>query len=79
MHPSIGHLGIFVAGKVASYKQVRRVTFMDAIPPSSNHPGGVNVCFADGSVHFLSYNLGTTLWLALATKSNGEVIPGNSF
>jgi prepilin-type N-terminal cleavage/methylation domain-containing protein/prepilin-type processing-associated H-X9-DG protein len=45
----------------------------------SQHTGGGNWAFADGSVHFLSYNLGTTLWLALATKSNGELIPGNSF
>ena len=22
--------------------------FMDALPPSSNHPGGVNIAFADG-------------------------------
>ena len=26
--------------------------FMDALPPSSNHPGGVNIAFADGSVPF---------------------------
>ena len=28
-------------------------TFMDAIPPSCNHPGGVNICFADGSVRWI--------------------------
>ena len=25
----------------------------DAFPPASNHPGGINIVFADGSVHFI--------------------------
>jgi prepilin-type processing-associated H-X9-DG protein len=45
----------------------------------SRHAGGLNFVFADGSVHFLSYNLTTSLWLALATKAGGEVISGTDF
>jgi prepilin-type N-terminal cleavage/methylation domain-containing protein len=45
----------------------------------SNHTGGGNWIFGDGSVHFLTYNVGTTLWLALATKAGGEVVNGSAF
>jgi prepilin-type N-terminal cleavage/methylation domain-containing protein/prepilin-type processing-associated H-X9-DG protein len=43
----------------------------------SKHTGGGNWLFADGSVRFLSYNVGTSIQAALATKAGGEVIPGN--
>jgi prepilin-type processing-associated H-X9-DG protein len=38
----------------------------------SLHPGGAHFAFADGSVRFLSYNVGPIL-LALATRAGGEV------
>jgi prepilin-type N-terminal cleavage/methylation domain-containing protein/prepilin-type processing-associated H-X9-DG protein len=49
------------------------------IGPSSNHSGGVNVGFLDGSVKFIksSVNLGT--WGSLGTKGGGEVIDASSF
>ena len=45
----------------------------------SQHPGGGNWLFCDGSVHFLSYGIGTPIQRALATKSGGEVIPGDVY
>jgi prepilin-type processing-associated H-X9-DG protein len=45
----------------------------------SRHTGGGNWAFADGSVHFLSYNIGTTVILALATKAEGEVIDSSAY
>jgi prepilin-type N-terminal cleavage/methylation domain-containing protein/prepilin-type processing-associated H-X9-DG protein len=45
----------------------------------SLHTGGGNWLFCDGSVHFLSYSVGTALQRALATKNGGEVIPGDVF
>ena len=44
------------------------------VAASSNHPGGVNMAFLDGSVKFIknSINLGT--YAALGTKAGGEVI-----
>ncbi len=45
----------------------------------SKHTGGMNVAFADGSIHFLTFNLTTTLWSALATKNGGEVLNGTQF
>ncbi|WP_406698793.1 DUF1559 domain-containing protein [Singulisphaera sp. Ch08] len=46
---------------------------------NSRHPGGVNVCMADGSVKFVktSINLGT--WRALGTRNGGEIISSDSF
>ena len=48
------------------------------IGAQSNHPGGVNVGFLDGSVKFIkdTINLGT--WGAIATKAGGEVVSADS-
>jgi prepilin-type N-terminal cleavage/methylation domain-containing protein/prepilin-type processing-associated H-X9-DG protein len=45
----------------------------------SLHTGGANWLFADGSVRFLNYNVGTQIQAALATKNGGEVISGDIF
>ncbi len=45
----------------------------------SRHPGGANMLFADGSVHFLKDSIGTAAWRALATRGNGEVISADSY
>lgn len=45
----------------------------------SFHPGGVNVVFLDGSVHFLNDSIPVRIYAALITIRNGEVIPGDSF
>jgi prepilin-type N-terminal cleavage/methylation domain-containing protein/prepilin-type processing-associated H-X9-DG protein len=45
----------------------------------SKHPGGGNWLFADGSVHFLSYSIGTAAQRALATKNGQEGIPGDLY
>jgi prepilin-type processing-associated H-X9-DG protein len=51
-------------------------TFANA---SSNHPGGVNVCFADGSVRFVKDSINMSTWWALGTKDGGEVISSDSY
>jgi prepilin-type N-terminal cleavage/methylation domain-containing protein/prepilin-type processing-associated H-X9-DG protein len=45
----------------------------------SKHPGGGNWLFCDGSVRFLSYNIGTATQAALATKAGGEVLDGSAY
>jgi prepilin-type N-terminal cleavage/methylation domain-containing protein/prepilin-type processing-associated H-X9-DG protein len=45
----------------------------------SGHPGGVNACFADGSVHFLTNGIEVTTWHALWTRAGGEAVPGDKF
>jgi prepilin-type N-terminal cleavage/methylation domain-containing protein/prepilin-type processing-associated H-X9-DG protein len=41
---------------------------------SSDHPGGANALFVDGSVHFLRDTLSPETLTALATRDGGEVI-----
>ena len=43
-------------------------------PPTSNHPGGVNVCFSDGSVHFVKDSVSPQTWWALGTRNGGETV-----
>jgi prepilin-type N-terminal cleavage/methylation domain-containing protein/prepilin-type processing-associated H-X9-DG protein len=42
----------------------------------SYHPGGVNVCLADGSVRFVRDTIEFPNWQALGTRNAGEVITG---
>jgi len=46
---------------------------------SSNHPGGVNVAFMDGSVKFVKSSVSNAAWYALATPNNGEVLSADSY
>jgi len=46
---------------------------------NSNHPGGVNVCFTDGSVRFLKDSVGLNVWWALGTRNGGEVLSSDAY
>jgi prepilin-type N-terminal cleavage/methylation domain-containing protein/prepilin-type processing-associated H-X9-DG protein len=54
-------------------------TNQDATTPNSNHPGGVNVGFCDGSVHFIKDSISVQTWWALGTRNFGEVISSDSY
>ena len=45
-----------------------------SMPPSSRHPGGVNLQLADGSVRFVSENIDRLLWRAIGTRAGGETV-----
>jgi prepilin-type N-terminal cleavage/methylation domain-containing protein/prepilin-type processing-associated H-X9-DG protein len=49
------------------------------VPLVSNHSGGVNALFADGSVHFLSNSTSLLTLARLATRDDGGVIQGVDF
>ena len=44
------------------------------MPPSSRHPGGVNVLMGDGSVKFVKDSIDLATWRALGTRAGGEII-----
>jgi prepilin-type N-terminal cleavage/methylation domain-containing protein/prepilin-type processing-associated H-X9-DG protein len=46
---------------------------------NSRHPGGANILFADGSVHFIKSSISIGTWWALGTKANGEVISSDQY
>ena len=54
-------------------------TFMDALPPSSNHPGGVNICFADGSVRFVKNQVTYQTWWAIGTRNGAEALSSDAY
>jgi prepilin-type processing-associated H-X9-DG protein len=45
----------------------------------SRHPGGVNVCFGDGSVRFIKQSINLPVWWAIGTKAGGEVISSDAY
>jgi prepilin-type processing-associated H-X9-DG protein len=49
------------------------------IAARSYHSGGVNVCFADGSVHFINNNIPFAIWQALGTRENSDVVDDTEF
>lgn len=50
-----------------------------AITSRSHHPGGVNVLFGDGSVHFIKSTINGLTWRALGTVSGGEVVSSDAY
>jgi len=51
-------------------------TFSNA---QSNHPGGVNVLFADGSCKFIKDSIGPQTWMALGTRAGGDIVSADSY
>lgn len=48
-------------------------------PPTSNHSGGVNVGFGDGSVKFVKDSVSLTSWWAIGTRNQGETVSADAF
>jgi len=45
----------------------------------SQHPGGMNVGFCDGSVRFLKETINPFIYRAIATRAGGEVVSSDAF
>jgi len=63
------------AGGASEGAQVNRTQ----VGASSNHPGGVNVGFLDGSVKFIKNSVNLETWGSLATFDGGEVVDAGSY
>ena len=50
-----------------------------AVTASGNHPGGVNVGMADGSVRFVKSSINIQTWWGLGTRAGGEVLSSDSY
>jgi prepilin-type N-terminal cleavage/methylation domain-containing protein/prepilin-type processing-associated H-X9-DG protein len=46
---------------------------------NSNHPGGANFLFADGSARFVKSTVAMTTYWALGTKAGGEVVSADQY
>ena len=49
------------------------------ISASSNHPGGVNCLFMDGTVRFIKNSVNFQAWYGLATPAGGEIVSSDSY
>jgi prepilin-type processing-associated H-X9-DG protein len=45
----------------------------------ASHPSGLNVVFADGSVHHIAFNINPTVFARLGTRADGQPLGGNDF
>jgi prepilin-type N-terminal cleavage/methylation domain-containing protein/prepilin-type processing-associated H-X9-DG protein len=50
-----------------------------AMGAASNHPGGANVLFTDGSAKFIKSSVQQTTWMSLGTRNGGEVISSDAY
>ena len=48
-------------------------------PATSNHPGGVNLALADGSVRFVRDAVALPVWWGLGTRNGREVVSSDAF
>ena len=61
-------------GNTGGYASVQ-----DGVPPSCNHPGGINVAMADGHVQFIKNSVNLQAWWSLGTRNGGEVMGSDQY
>jgi prepilin-type processing-associated H-X9-DG protein len=49
------------------------------VTPGSNHPGGFNALFADGTVRFIKLTISQTVLRALITRNGGEIVQAGAY
>ncbi len=76
MLPNGGGLYTFNGCRVDCCDQTQSAHYL---PATSNHPGGVNTLFCDGSVKFIKNTVAPQVWWGLGTRAGGEVISSDSY
>jgi prepilin-type processing-associated H-X9-DG protein len=77
---SVGNVNITPNSKIPDCSQWGGVsTGIGFFSARSNHPGGVNVCMADGSVRFVKDSIAQRTWFSIATREAGEVLSADSY
>jgi prepilin-type N-terminal cleavage/methylation domain-containing protein/prepilin-type processing-associated H-X9-DG protein len=85
MHTGLTSYMHWTAPNTASCNNPADPTWLSFVGPygsvsaTSLHPGGVNVGFADGSVHFIKDSISLQAWWGLGTRAGGEVIGSDQY
>jgi len=66
-------------GSFASSSWIYFVNPQGSAPPTSNHPGGVNIAFGDGSVKFIKDSIGLQPWWAIGSRAGSEVVSSDQY
>ena len=45
----------------------------------SKHPGGMNMLFGDGSVHFIKNSINPFTWWGINTIHSGEILSADAY
>ncbi len=73
------HVGTPNQNSCAGFPNTGMVNMSMQVPPTSLHPGGVNMLFGDGSVKFVKDSVSLATWRALGTRNGGEVISADAY
>jgi len=70
---AMGYAGYSIGSTAGVYNATERVTTDDLSTFRSDHPGGANFAFADGSMHWVSDTIDVLVLDALATRAGKEI------
>ncbi len=73
------HWSCLAANTPSRMRTASDASLTDAITPTSNHPGGINIALCDGSVHFIKDSINVQTWWALGTRNMSEVVSSDSY
>jgi prepilin-type processing-associated H-X9-DG protein len=85
VQPQAGHLrlerarvGRYACSYADNDQEAERRATLTLINASSNHPGGVNMLFTDGSVRFIKSTVNYLPYFAIETPNGGETVSADS-
>ena len=77
--PNAGFDSTFCTGATPNFPAPCLLASFTYVSARSQHPGGVQTLFGDGSIHFISDSVSLVVWQALGSMSGGEVIAGDVY